>query len=61
MQNLIIMPIFGLKEDDEAATLMESLFRGYLVKTIDCDEIADHGGVLNCITWDIRVDENECA
>jgi hypothetical protein len=41
--------------DDECVIiLLESLFENYSVKFIDCNEIAPHGGLLNCISWKIR-------
>jgi agmatine deiminase len=53
MEKLIVLPIFGLKEDEHAVKLMETLFSGYTIATIDSNEIANHGGVLNCISWNI--------
>jgi agmatine deiminase len=58
MEKLIVLPIFGMKEDDQAFRLVEDLFIGHTIKTIDCIEIAKHGGVLNCITWNIYVQQN---
>lgn len=51
------MPIYGMKEDHEAFRLMEDLFPDCTVAAIDCNEIANHGGVLNCISWNIYVPE----
>lgn len=53
MEKLIVLPIFGLKEDEHAVKLIETLFSGYTIATIDSSEIANHGGVLNCISWNI--------
>ena len=41
-------------EDKVTVRLFEDLFRGQTVKTVDSYEIALQGGVLNCITWNIR-------
>jgi agmatine deiminase len=54
MENMVIVPTFGIKEDDEAVKQLETIFAGQTVKTIDSNEIADNGGVLNCITWNIK-------
>lgn len=67
MENVIIVPTFGatdysnpwhiegdLKDDECAIMLMEQLFENYIIKIIDCKEIAPHGGVLNCISWNIK-------
>ena len=53
MRNLIVLPVFGLHEDDLAFRLMEQIFSGYHIEALDCNAIADHGGVLNCISWNV--------
>lgn len=53
MENIVIIPTFGIKEDDEAVNKLETIFAGKTRKTIECNEIANEGGVLNCITWNI--------
>lgn len=53
MKGKIILPIFGLDEDDKTAKQFESLFSGNTIATIDCNTIANDGGVLNCISWNI--------
>jgi len=50
--NHIILPVFGMKEDNIALKKFEELFRGRTISTVNCNEIADEGGILNCITWD---------
>ncbi len=55
MNNVVIIPTFGMKEDDEAEKLFQKHFAGQTIKTIDCNEIANEGGVLNCISWNIKV------
>lgn len=54
MENVVIIPTFGLKEDEQTIKIFESLFHGCTIKTIDSNEIADNGGILNCITWNIK-------
>jgi agmatine deiminase len=57
MENTIIIPTFGIKEDDEAIRQIETIFTGQTISTIDSNEIANDGGILNCITWNIRANE----
>jgi agmatine deiminase len=65
--NTIIVPTFGISDlsnrwdikdecaDDECAViLIKHLFQNHSIKLIDCNEIAPHGGLLNCISWKIR-------
>lgn len=53
MNNTIIIPTFGIKEDNQAVKQLETIFSEHTIKTIDSNEIANDGGVLNCITWNI--------
>ena len=54
MENLIIVPTFGLKEDDQAVRKFEELFPGQTIASVESRDIAEQGGVLNCITWNIK-------
>jgi agmatine deiminase len=53
MENNVIVPTFGMKEDEEVVKQIEEIFKGQRISTIDSNEIADEGGILNCITWNI--------
>ena len=53
MENCIIVPSFNIDADDAAVSKLEEIFAGETIKTIDCSEIANDGGVLNCISWNI--------
>ena len=53
MKDVIIVPFFGLSEDDNALRQIENSFSMNAVKTIECSELAKEGGVLNCISWNI--------
>jgi agmatine deiminase len=55
MENAVIIPTFGIKEDDSVVKQFEEIFTGQTIVTISSNEIANDGGVLNCITWNIRV------
>jgi len=51
--NLIVFPKFEIEEDTEAHTKIQQYFPTKKVVQLDCREIAEDGGVLNCITWTI--------
>lgn len=53
MENTVLIPTFGMPSDVVAVNQLETLFKGKNIKTIDCNEIANEGGVLNCISWNI--------
>jgi agmatine deiminase len=56
MENTVIVPTFGIKEDEEAVKQLETIFAGQSIAIIDSNEIANDGGILNCITWNIKTD-----
>jgi agmatine/peptidylarginine deiminase len=51
--NTVIVPVFGLKGDEKVAGTVEEVLRGNRILTINANEIAKDGGVLNCISWNI--------
>jgi agmatine deiminase len=53
MKQAVVVPIFGIAEDEKAVRQFEELFRGQTLTTIDCNDIANEGGVLNCVSWNI--------
>ncbi len=55
MEEAIIIPAFEIKEDEFVVKQFEQLFKGQTIKTIESNEIARQGGILNCITWNIQV------
>ncbi|HSZ85816.1 MAG TPA: agmatine deiminase family protein [Puia sp.] len=57
MENVVIIPTFGIKEDDVVVKQFEEIFKGQTIATINCHDIAKNGGVLNCITWNIRAEK----
>lgn len=54
--DLIIMPIFGVpgNKDDEALAKLKEVFPNKVIETIDYNDIALSGGILNCTTWILR-------
>lgn len=57
MKNTVIIPTFGIKEDDLAVRQLETIFAGQNIATVESNEIAYDGGILNCITWNIMTDK----
>jgi len=58
MENFILLPTFKKKQDETAYRQFEQLFPGQVIESIDSREISADGGVLNCITWNIKISEN---
>lgn len=51
---LLVVPCFGLPEDEIARASLVQAHPGVVVETLACRELAMEGGVLNCSTWTIR-------
>lgn len=58
MEGLLLIPVFDKPEDDEVLCLFEQSYKKETIKTINCNEIAKDGGILNCISWNIRTERN---
>jgi len=54
MKDVIIIPTFGIEEDDITVKQLEDIFKGQTIKTIDGNDLAAQGGILNCISWNIK-------
>ena len=52
--NNIILPKFGINEDEQAKRFIQAAFPYCRVRQIDCNTIAKDGGALHCITWNIK-------
>ena len=54
--NLIVMPVFGVdgNRDAEALAKLKDIFPEKVIETIDYNDVALTGGILNCTTWVIR-------
>lgn len=53
MKQGIIVPTFKSKYDDQALRVLEQVFKGQTIRTVVSKDLADEGGILNCITWNI--------
>jgi agmatine deiminase len=52
--NLIALPIFECSYDSIAVKRFETIFNRDKVIPIVAKSIAEQGGVINCVTWNIR-------
>jgi len=53
MQQAVVIPTFGIEEDDAVVEQFEQLFPGQTIITVDGNDLAYEGGLFNCITWNI--------
>jgi len=52
VNDLIVLPVFGRKEtDQQVINILKEQFPNKIIETIDYNEIAKKGGLLNCTTW----------
>ena len=49
----IFLPVFGVDTDNEAIKLAKNIF-GKTIITVNINEIAEYGGLLNCISWEFE-------
>lgn len=54
VNNLIVLPVFGRDEDKQAIDVMQKTFPNKVIETIDYNDVALEGGLLNCTTWVIK-------
>jgi len=55
LENLIIFPQFGINEDQQALKEIRDYFPNKKIIPLNCTEIAEEGGVLNCISWECKM------
>ena len=51
VNNLIVLPVFGRGEDKQAVDVLRQAFPDRVIETIDFNDVAQEGGLLNCTTW----------
>lgn len=54
---VIVLPGYGLPEDDEVLNRVQRFFPGSEVQTLDCSGLSREGGVLNCASWTVLMSE----
>lgn len=54
--NLIVFPIFEIdgNKDKEALKVINEAFPNHIIEPVNIKEIANEGGLLNCISWTIK-------
>ena len=51
----VVVPAYGRNEDEAALRLLEMALLGCCVIPLNCRALAAQGGVLNCVSWTIRI------
>ncbi len=54
MEQAVIVPVFNLPSDEKAMEILTEVFHDRKVVALECSELAKSGGILNCISWNIR-------
>jgi agmatine deiminase len=54
MPGVVFVPIFEIAEDEPSIKKFEKLFVGQKIVTVKSNELAQKGGLLNCISWNIK-------
>lgn len=54
MQQAVFVPVFKNKLDDKALRVMEDCFIGQTIIPVESNELSVTGGILNCISWNIK-------
>ncbi|WP_051287101.1 agmatine deiminase family protein [Algoriphagus mannitolivorans] len=54
MEKVIFVPVFGFDEDDEVLEILNQVFPNHSIIPIEANDLARNGGILNCISWNIR-------
>lgn len=54
LEDYILLPQFGFDLDNVTFIRTKELFPDFKVIPINCNEIATNGGILNCISWNIK-------
>jgi agmatine/peptidylarginine deiminase len=51
LKNLIVLPVFGREEDGQVLSILKETFPAKTIETVNYNEVAQEGGLLNCTTW----------
>jgi agmatine deiminase len=54
VNNLIVLPIFSRDEDKQAVEILKTAFPDKVIETINYNDVAYEGGLVNCTTWVIK-------
>ena len=53
--NHIILPSFGIDEDSQAASQVRNAFPSCTLHPFRCRDLANWGGALHCVTWNVYI------
>jgi agmatine deiminase len=53
-KGVVLVPRFGIDEDDEAASVICRTFNDCRVYTVDCHDLSMEGGLINCVTMNYQ-------
>ncbi len=54
VNDLIVVPVFGRAEDAQAIEIIQKAFPNKQIETINYNDVAKEGGLLNCTTWVVK-------
>jgi agmatine/peptidylarginine deiminase len=54
INRLLVVPRYGLPQDDEARKVLGEVSHGSRVDALNCRAVANYGGALNCITSSLK-------
>jgi agmatine deiminase len=52
-KSCILLPVFGIEQDQAAVDVLKTWYPQHSVVAIDCRELSMEGGLCNCTTWNI--------
>jgi agmatine/peptidylarginine deiminase len=52
--NVVVLPGYDRPEDEDAMEAVRRVMPNAAVHQVHCRDLADYGGVLNCISWTIK-------
>lgn len=55
VNNLIVLPVFGREEDEQVFSILKETFPDKIIETINYNDVAQEGGLLNCTTWVVKI------
>ena len=54
VNDIIVLPVFGIEEDSRVVDIICKTFPNKQIETINYNDVAKEGGLLNCTTWVVR-------
>lgn len=57
INNKIFLPKFNISEDSSAVKIFNESIEKKIIPVENCEIVAERGGILNCITWNIKTRE----